>query len=104
MPDRRWVQHNSTVRPGTRVIVITHKRSVDVIVLRVAGNSLEGADLSDAQLRGASMAGMSCARINLKDALLAEADLTGADLREANLQTAVLADASLRGPTWGRRT
>ena len=53
------------------------------------GAYLEGADLKEADLKGA----------NLSGAYLYEADLSGADLREANLNGANLSWANLEGAT-----
>ncbi|PVM57768.1 pentapeptide repeat-containing protein [Salmonella enterica] len=54
--------------------------------------NLRGADLFDANLRGADLRGA-----DLFDANLCDADLRGADLRGANLRGADLFDANLRG-------
>jgi len=53
---------------------------------------LRGADLSDAELRGADLSGA-----DLSDANLIGADLRGAELRDANLIGADLSGAELRG-------
>ncbi|EDB5291244.1 pentapeptide repeat-containing protein, partial [Salmonella enterica subsp. enterica serovar Corvallis] len=59
--------------------------------------NLRGADLCDANLRGANLRGADLRGANLCDANLRGANLRGADLRGANLCGANLRGADLRG-------
>ena len=84
------------------IIEITHRRSRDVVLIRVEADSLEAADLSGAFLLGADLTGMQCAGASFRDAKLVratfhEADLRGADLRGADLRGATLTGADLSG-------
>jgi uncharacterized protein YjbI with pentapeptide repeats len=84
------------------IIEITHRRSKDVVLIRVQADSLAEADLSGAFLLGADLTGMQCAGANFRDAKLVratfhEADLRGADLRGADLSGATLSGADLSG-------
>ncbi len=82
--------------------VITHRRDVNVLLLRVSElaraevhhqkKELRGADLIGARLKNADLRGAS-----LRGAYLIGADLRGADLRLADLIGADLRDADLRG-------
>ena len=56
-----------------------------------------GANLYEADLRGANLYEADLYEANLRGANLYEADLRGADLREANLYEADLREANLRG-------
>jgi len=58
---------------------------------------LRGADLSDAYLSGANLSGANLRGADLSDAYLSDAYLSGANLRGANLRGANLSDADLRG-------
>ena len=58
---------------------------------------LGGANLREADLRGADLGGADLGGANLREADLRGADLGGADLREANLREADLRGANLRG-------
>lgn len=91
------------------IIEITHRRSKDVILMRVQADTLAGADLSGAFLLGAEMTGRCCAgasfrEANLSRACLQEADLCGADLRGADLRGATLAGADLTGALYDQHT
>ncbi|EDH6207101.1 pentapeptide repeat-containing protein [Salmonella enterica subsp. enterica serovar Bukavu] len=61
------------------------------------GANLRGANLCDANLRGANLRGANLRGANLCDANLRGADLRGANLRGANLRGANLRGANLRG-------
>jgi hypothetical protein len=56
----------------------------------------ERADLSDANLRNASLSDADLSDANLRNANLRNADLSDANLRNANLRNADLSDANLR--------
>jgi len=91
------------------IIEITHRRSKDVILIRLEIDSLVGADLSGAFLLGAEMTGMRCTGACFRDArmlraCLREADLSGTDLRGADLRAAVLTGADLTGAVYDSRT
>ena len=58
----------------------------------LAGANLLGADLTEADLRGANLT-----KANLEGAILTEADLRGANLTRANLEGAILVEANLEG-------
>ena len=58
---------------------------------------LRGADLSNANLRGANLRGADLSNANLRGAGLSEADLSNANLRGADLRGANLRGADLRG-------
>lgn len=84
------------------VIEIRHRRTADLVLIRLDGDTLEEVDLSSATLRGAALAGMCCrgtnfAGANLDHADLSSADLSGACLRGASLWNADLSGADLRG-------
>ena len=57
----------------------------------------QGADLSDANLRGANLRGADLSGADLRGAYLRNADLSGANLRGAYLRNADLSGANLRG-------
>ena len=59
--------------------------------------NLRGANLSDANLRDANLLGANLSGANLRDANLLGANLSGANLRDANLLGANLSGANLRG-------
>ena len=61
------------------------------------GADLGGADLREANLREADLRGADLGGADLREANLRGADLGGADLREANLREADLRGANLRG-------
>ena len=61
------------------------------------GADLRGANLSDADLRGANLRGADLSDADLRGANLRGADLRGADLSDADLRGADLSDADLRG-------
>lgn len=91
------------------IIEITHRRSKDVILVRLEMDTLVAADLSGAFLLGAEMTGMRCTgacfrEARLMRACLREADLAGADLRGADLRGAVLTGADLTGALYDSRT
>jgi uncharacterized protein YjbI with pentapeptide repeats len=79
------------------MVTIKHRRSPDVILLRVGTATLDGWDLSEAYLRGANMAGLSCVGTLFRGASLREASLRDAPLRGADLRDADLRGADLRG-------
>ena len=58
---------------------------------------LRGADLSNANLRGADLRGADLSNANLRGADLSNANLSDADLRGADLRSAGLRGAGLRG-------
>ncbi len=62
------------------------------VLFTVAGKTLEGADLTQANLRGANLA-----NANLKRAIVRGVDLCRSDLSKANLEGAALQDAQLDG-------
>lgn len=78
------------------MIVIKHRKSADVVLLRVNARRLDDQDLTGAYLLGADMAGLRGRRLILREASLRNASLRGADLRGAVLQGAVLRGADLR--------
>lgn len=91
------------------IIEITHRRSKDVILIRLEVDTLVAADLSGAFLLGAEMTGMRCTGACFRDAklmraCLKEADLAGADLRGADLRGAILTGADLTGAMFDHRT
>lgn len=91
------------------IIEINHRRSKDVILIRVEADSLEGADLSGTLLLGADMTGLRCKGASFREAklmraCLIEADLSGADLRGADLRAATLSGTDLRGAIYDRST
>jgi hypothetical protein len=91
------------------IIEITHRRSKDVILIRLETDTLVGADLSGAFLLGAEMTGMRCTGACFRDAkmlraCLREADLSGADFRGADLRGAILTGADLTGSMYDSRT
>ena len=91
------------------IIEITHRRSKDVILVRLEVDTLVAADLSGAFLLGAEMTGLRCTgtcfrNANLTRACLREADLAGADLRGADLRGAVLIGADLSGAVYDSYT
>ena len=79
------------------MIVIKHRTSPDVILLRVESDTLDGFDLSEAYLPGAVLAGTRCRGTLFRDATLKKADLRGIDLQGADLFGANLARADLTG-------
>jgi hypothetical protein len=81
----------------TAMIRIPHKRSSDVILLKVDADTLEDMDLQEAYLAGARMAGLRCARADLRGASLQGADLRDVDLSDAKLSSCDLRSADLRG-------
>jgi hypothetical protein len=91
------------------IIEITHRRSKDVILIRLEVDTLVAADLTGAFLLGAEMTGLRCTGACFRDAklmraCLREADLSGADLRGADLRGAVLTGADLTGAVYDSRT
>lgn len=91
------------------IIEITHRRSKDVILVRLEVDTLVAADLSGAFLLGAEMTGMRCTgacfrNANLTRACLREADLAGADLRGADLRGAILTGADLSAAVYDSHT
>jgi hypothetical protein len=79
------------------MIVIKHRKSSDVVLLRIDASQLDDRDLTGAYLLGAAMAGLRARGILLREANLRNADLRAADLRGADLRGAVLRGADLRG-------
>ncbi|WP_186019905.1 pentapeptide repeat-containing protein [Burkholderia gladioli] len=75
----------------------TYLRGADLRDANLRGADLSGADLRDANLRGADLSGADLSGANLRGADLSGADLSGADLSGANLRGADLRDANLRG-------
>ena len=69
----------------------------DLCGANLRGANLCGADLCDADLRGANLCGADLRNANLRGANLRGADLCDANLRGANLRGADLCDANLRG-------
>lgn len=91
------------------IIEITHRRSKDVILVRLEIDTLVGANLSGAFLLGAEMTGMQCTgacfrNARLMRACLREADLSGTDLRGADLRGAILTGADLTCAVYDGRT
>ncbi|MGV3722636.1 MAG: pentapeptide repeat-containing protein [Actinomycetota bacterium] len=91
------------------IIEINHRRSKDVILLRVEADTLVGAELSGALLLGADLTGMRCTGANFRDArmmraCLIEADLATADLRGADLRGATLLGVDLTGARYDDST
>jgi uncharacterized protein YjbI with pentapeptide repeats len=91
------------------IIEITHRRSRDVVLIRVEADSLAEADLSGAFLLGADLTGMQCTGASFRNAKLAratfhEADLRGADLRGADLRGATLSGADLSDARFDTQT
>ena len=91
------------------IIEITHRRSKDVILVRLEVDTLMAADLSGAFLLGAEMTGMRCTGACFRNArmvraCLREADLSGADLRGADLRGAILDGADLTGAVYDSHT
>lgn len=84
------------------MIVIKHRKSSDVVLLRIDASKLDGHDLTGAYLLGAEMAGQRARWVILREANLRKADLRAADLREADLRGAVLRGADLRGADLSR--
>lgn len=78
------------------MIIIKHRKSADVVLLRVDALQLDDRDLAGAYLRGAGMAGLSARRALLREANLRDADLRATDLSGADLSDAVLRNADLR--------
>ena len=69
----------------------------DHVVVELRGADLAKANLTDAELKGASLRGAYLARANLTLAKLSKADLRDTKLFGANLQYAKLDGANLRG-------
>ena len=63
----------------------------------LTGANLTGANLREVDLTGANLTGVNLYGVNLYGAYLREANLTGVDLREAYLREADLTGADLRG-------
>lgn len=87
-----------TALPGERAAV----RAADLRCVNLAGEKLDGIDLTNAKLQGANLARSSLKNAklvgaDLRDALLRNTDLTGADLRGANLNGAIMEDTKLQG-------
>ena len=78
------------------MIEIRHKVTVEVLQ-SVEADTLSGADLHIAVLRGAALARAVLTDANLQGAVLASADLRDAKLTSANLIGADLRHADLRG-------
>lgn len=75
---------------------------LDLRVMNLLGETLDGADLRSAQLQGANLAraslkGANLAHADLRDAFLRHTDLTDANLRGANLDGAIMEDTALHG-------
>jgi uncharacterized protein YjbI with pentapeptide repeats len=73
---------------------IKHKITNEVLKV-TEGDTLKGANLSEANLNEANLRGANLSEANLRGANLSEADLIGANLSEANLSEANLSDADL---------
>lgn len=91
------------------IIEIHHRRSRDVILVRVEADTLQAADLSGALLLGADLTGMRCTgasfrHARLMRACLIEADLAAADFCGADLRGADLRGADLTGARYDRNT
>ena len=76
---------------------IFSRRSSDVILLQVPGDTLQGVDLAGKWLNRADLSGRSVSNARLCDATLREADLRHCDLRAADLSGADLTGADLTG-------
>ena len=102
---------------GARVIVSRHSR--DVILLRLAAESLAGQNLHSTYLVAADLRGRDCRHTtfrgatlrradlreaNLQGADLSGADLSGADLRQADFTGADVTGATFDGALWDERT
>ena len=72
-------------------------RDADLWRANLRGANLRGADLRDANLRDANLRGADLRTADLRGADLRGADLRGADLQDANLWGADLRGANLRG-------
>ena len=86
----------------TGSVVFEYTKEGNTITETVLEAIRRGADLCDANLRGADLCGADLCGANLRDANLRGANLRGADLcdanlRGANLRGADLCDANLRG-------
>lgn len=79
------------------MIVIKHRKSPDVVLLRVNASRLDDRDLTGAYLLGARMVGLRGHRVVLLGATLRNAELCGADFEGANLKGADLRSANLQG-------
>jgi len=79
------------------MIVINHRKSSDVVLLRIDASQLDGQDLTGAYLLGAGMAGLRARGVVMREANLRNADLRAIDLTGADLRGAVLRGADLRG-------
>lgn len=79
------------------MIVIRHRKSSDVVLMRIDASGLDDRDLSGAYLLGAGMAGLRARRVVLREANLRNADLRATDLTAADLSGAVLRGADFRG-------
>ena len=76
------------------MIEIKHRETGEVL-LRVAADTLEAADLNHAELSGADLGDVNLAHAHMSGANLRQAYLVGADLRAANLSGANLSQALL---------
>lgn len=79
------------------MIVIKHRKSPDVVLLRINASRLDDRDLTGAYLLGARMVGLRGHRVVLHGATLRNAELCGADFEGANLKSADLRSANLQG-------
>src|SRR5262245_4024912 len=76
-------------------MIIRRRGLLGLVLARVEGNTLAGADLHGLDLVAADLRGADLRGANLRNARLTHADLRGADLRGADL-----CGADLRGPLW----
>jgi uncharacterized protein YjbI with pentapeptide repeats len=79
------------------VIISANLRGANLVDANLRGANLRGANLVDANLRGANLRGADLVDANLRGANLVDANLRGANLRGADLRDANLVDANLRG-------
>ena len=77
-------------------------RFTGVVVFSIEGNSLQGANLQEANLQGANLQEANLWGANLQEANLWGANLQGANLRGANLQGEILKSAPviMSGLAW----
>lgn len=77
-------------------------RELDLRLINLSGQSLDGSDFADANLQEANLARASLrnadlSNANLRGALLRNTDFTGANLAGADLRGAFIEDATLTG-------